>query len=80
MPSPLFETPDALEAAIAASLQARRDKLIRSMRNRRIGMRIVFVLSQVASSSPLRTSPAWPLEKALEFDRSHARPERASAA
>jgi hypothetical protein len=48
MPSPLFETPDALEAAIAASLQARRDKLIRSMRNRRIGMRIVFVLSQVA--------------------------------
>jgi hypothetical protein len=45
MPIPLIETPDALDAATAASLQARREKLVRGVRNQRIRMRIAFGLS-----------------------------------
>jgi hypothetical protein len=36
MPSSLIATPQALDAAIAASRQARRDKLVRAVRNQRI--------------------------------------------
>jgi hypothetical protein len=45
MPIPLIETPDALDAATAASLQARREKLARRVRNQRIRMRIALALS-----------------------------------
>jgi hypothetical protein len=42
---PLIETPDALDAAIAASLQARREKAVRRVRNQRIRMWIALGLS-----------------------------------
>jgi len=42
MPSPLTDIPDALEAAIAANLQTRREKLVRGVRNQRIRMRIAL--------------------------------------
>jgi hypothetical protein len=45
MPIPLIETPDALDAAIAASLQARREKLVRGVRNQGILMRVILGLS-----------------------------------
>jgi hypothetical protein len=45
MPIPLIETPDALDAATAASLRARREKLLRRMRNQRILMRVMLGLS-----------------------------------
>jgi hypothetical protein len=45
MPSPLTDIPDALDAAIAASMEARRDKLLRRVRNQRIRMRIALGLS-----------------------------------
>ena len=45
MPLPLIETPDALDAATAASLRARREKLVRGVRNQRIRMRIALGLS-----------------------------------
>jgi hypothetical protein len=45
MPIPLIETPDALDATIAASLQTRREKLVRGVRNQRIRMRIALGLS-----------------------------------
>jgi hypothetical protein len=45
MPSPLTDIPDALDAAIAASLQARREKLARRARNQRIRMRVALGLS-----------------------------------
>ena len=45
MPSPLIDTPQALDAAIAASRHARREKLVRAMRNQRIRTQIAFVLS-----------------------------------
>jgi putative Mn2+ efflux pump MntP len=45
MNSPLADTPDAFDAAIAASLQARREKLMRGVRNQRIRMRIALGLS-----------------------------------
>jgi hypothetical protein len=44
MSSPLT-TPDELEAAIAASLQARREELLRRVRNQRIWMFIALGLS-----------------------------------
>jgi hypothetical protein len=49
MPIPLTEKPDALDAAIAASLQARRAKLLRGVRNQRIQMRISLGLSGCAA-------------------------------
>jgi hypothetical protein len=45
MPSPLTETPNALDAAIAASLQTRREKLLRAVRNQIIRMRIALGLT-----------------------------------
>jgi hypothetical protein len=45
MPIPLIETPGALDAATAASLRARREKLVRRVRNQRIRMRIALGLS-----------------------------------
>jgi hypothetical protein len=45
MPIPSIETPDALDAATAASLQARREKLVRRVRNQGIRMRIALGLS-----------------------------------
>lgn len=45
MPNPLTDIPDALDAAIAASLQARREKLVRGVRNQRIRMGIALALS-----------------------------------
>lgn len=45
MPTPLTNTPDALDAATAASLQSRREKLLRRVRNQRIRMRIALGLS-----------------------------------
>ena len=45
MQSPLIDTPQALDAAIAASRQARREKLVRAVRNRRIRTRMAFAIS-----------------------------------
>jgi hypothetical protein len=45
MPSPLTDIPDALDTATAASLQARRKRLLRRVRNQRIRMRIALGLS-----------------------------------
>jgi hypothetical protein len=45
MTIPLIETPDALDAATAASLQNRREKLMRRVRNQRMLMRIILGLS-----------------------------------
>jgi di/tricarboxylate transporter len=45
MPNPLTDTPDALDTAIAASLQARHEKLLRRARNQRIRMGIALALS-----------------------------------
>jgi len=45
MPIPSIETPDALDAAIAASLQSQREKLLRRVRNQRIRMLIALGLS-----------------------------------
>lgn len=45
MPNPLTDLPDAMDAAIAASLQIRREKLVRRARNQRIRARIVLGLS-----------------------------------
>jgi hypothetical protein len=45
MLSPLTDTPDALDLATAASLQARREKLLRGVRNQRIRMGIALALS-----------------------------------
>ena len=45
MPIPLIETPDALDAAIAASLQTHRDNLLRRVRNQGIRTRIALALS-----------------------------------
>jgi hypothetical protein len=39
-----IDTPQALDAAIAASRQARRDKLLRAVRNQRIRTRVAFAL------------------------------------
>lgn len=45
MPSPLINTPQALDAAIAASRHARRERLVRAVRNQRIRARVAFGLS-----------------------------------
>jgi hypothetical protein len=45
MPIPSIETPDALDAAAAASLHSRREKMVRRVRNQRIRMRIALGLS-----------------------------------
>jgi hypothetical protein len=45
MPSPLIDTPQALDAAIAASRQSRREKLVRAVRNQRIRTQVAFVFS-----------------------------------
>jgi hypothetical protein len=45
MPNPLTDIPDALDTAIAASLQARREKLVRRVRNQRIRMYVALGLS-----------------------------------
>lgn len=42
---PLIDTPEALDAAIAASRHARRETLLRAARNQRLRTRIGFVLS-----------------------------------
>lgn len=47
MPSPSIETPEAFEAAIEASLQVRRERLLRAVRNR--GMRTGIALGLAAS-------------------------------
>jgi hypothetical protein len=45
MPSPLIDMPQALDAAIAASRQARRERLLRAVRNQRIRTRVAFALT-----------------------------------
>jgi hypothetical protein len=45
MNSPLTDIPVAMDAAIAASLQIRREKLVRRARNQRIRARIALGLS-----------------------------------
>jgi hypothetical protein len=45
MPGPLIDTPQALDTAIAASLESRREKLMRAVRSRRIRIRVAFGLS-----------------------------------
>jgi hypothetical protein len=45
MPIPLIDTPDTLDAATAVSVQARREKLVRRVRNQRIRMFIALGLS-----------------------------------
>jgi hypothetical protein len=45
MPSQMIDTPQAPDAALAVILQSRREKLLRRVRNQRIGMRIALGLS-----------------------------------
>jgi hypothetical protein len=45
MPSPLIDTPQALDEAIGASRTTRREKLERAVRNQRIRTRVAFVLA-----------------------------------
>jgi hypothetical protein len=45
MPSPLTDIPDALDAAIAASLQTHRENLLRRVRNQRIRVLTALGLS-----------------------------------
>lgn len=45
MPSSLIANPQALDAAIAASRQARRDQLVRTVRNQRIRTRVAYSLA-----------------------------------
>ncbi len=45
MTSPSIDTSQALDAAIAASRQARREKLVRAVRNQRSRTRVAFGLS-----------------------------------
>ncbi len=45
MPGPILDTPEALDAAIAASRDARRANLVRAVRNQRIRTRVAFGLS-----------------------------------
>jgi hypothetical protein len=45
MAEQLNSAPQELEAALAASLQSRREKLVRAVRNQRIRMRIALGLS-----------------------------------
>src|SRR5665213_3137641 len=45
MPRPLIDTPQALDAAIAAGRQARRAKLLRATHNQRIRTRVALGLS-----------------------------------
>jgi hypothetical protein len=45
MPSPSIDTPQALDAAIAASRQSRREKLVRAVRNQRIRTRVASAFS-----------------------------------
>jgi len=42
MPRPLIDTPQALDAAIAASRHTRREKLVRAARNQRIRTQVAF--------------------------------------
>ena len=45
MSSPLIDTPQALDEAIAASRQSRREKLVRATRNQRIRTQVAFALA-----------------------------------
>jgi hypothetical protein len=45
MPMQPVDTPELLDAALAVSLQTRREKLVRAVRNQRILMRVAFGLS-----------------------------------
>ena len=45
MPMQPIDTPELLDAALAVSLQTRREKLARAVRNQRILMRVAFGLS-----------------------------------
>jgi multidrug efflux pump subunit AcrA (membrane-fusion protein) len=45
MPSPSIDTPQALDAAIAAARQARRERLLRRARNQRVLTRVALGLS-----------------------------------
>jgi hypothetical protein len=45
VPSPSIDTPQAFDAAIAAHQHARRDKLVRAVRNQKIRTRVAFGLS-----------------------------------
>jgi hypothetical protein len=45
MPSPMIDMPQALDAAIAAGREARREKLLRTARNQRIRTRMALGLS-----------------------------------
>jgi hypothetical protein len=45
MPSQPIDTPDILDAFMAANLQSRRAKLVRAARNQRIGTRFAYVCS-----------------------------------
>ena len=45
MSSPLIDTPQALDEAIAASRQSRREKVVRAIRNQRIRTQVAFALA-----------------------------------
>jgi hypothetical protein len=45
MSSPLIDTLQALDEAIAASRQSRREKLVRAIRNQRIRTQVAFALA-----------------------------------
>jgi hypothetical protein len=45
MTSSFINTPQALDAAIAAGREARREKLLRTVRNQRIRIRVVLAMS-----------------------------------
>jgi hypothetical protein len=55
MPSPLTDLPDALDAAIAASLETRREKLVRRVRNQKIRLLIALGLSGCVALFALAT-------------------------
>jgi hypothetical protein len=45
MPEQLIETPQDIDAALAQSVQAGRERLVRRIRNQRIRTRVAFALS-----------------------------------
>lgn len=53
MPRPLIDTPRDLDAAIAASKQARRERLVRAARNQRIRTKVSYVLAGCVALSAL---------------------------
>ena len=66
MLTPSIDTPQALDAAIAASRQVRREKLLRAVRNQKIRTSVSFAMGAcVALCSPLALFVAHDTEAAI---------------